>query len=480
MSDQVSNLILSVLCDEQGSLPFQDLLEKLSQKVTVAKSILHKILADDEIISIQKGVLPIEPDEVLSLDSVLVAKTSLRICQKKPDKCTTPCGSLHLCKFYVLETCVFGTKCKQPHSINIHNAELLKKLDLQNLSEKQLFQLLLQNDPYLLPEICSHYNLGEGVNGLCNFSSKCHKLHICKSYITTGICKQGSSCSRTHQINAEGHRSFVKFSLGFIMTLPKIYKNKCIIMGDYERASAAASGISAGLMMKRKPVSDSDKLEICLFFLKNLCTYNENCVRQHWQLPYRWQVLESSSSWKDLNDMEVIEKAYCDPAKESNDEYQRTPRQLVDFIGMICNDSHVRRLSSPSSVTKSDHFILTTRWIWYWKALDGQWHEFEECPSNTETTITSKELENKYMENQKGQVAFSDGEEDYVIRFSQAGTQRMYQENINSLTRREVRRRPYFVSPSDMKALLEKETKDKRSAGAHSDAHQKTPVSKGA
>lgn len=36
------------------------------------------------------------------------------------------------------------------------------------------------------------------------------------------------------------------------------------------------------------------------------------CVRVHWHLPYRWQVLDDGT-WKDLPNMEEIEKAYCDP-----------------------------------------------------------------------------------------------------------------------------------------------------------------------
>lgn len=44
--------------------------------------------------------------------------------------------------------------CKTGHSlVSLHNAELLRRHGLQDLSEKQLFQLLLQNDPWLLPEV---------------------------------------------------------------------------------------------------------------------------------------------------------------------------------------------------------------------------------------------------------------------------------------------------------------------------------------
>lgn len=48
----------------------------------------------------------------------------------------------------------FSHKCKNPHSlVSTYNVELLKRHGLHDLTEKQLFQLLLQNDPYLLPEV---------------------------------------------------------------------------------------------------------------------------------------------------------------------------------------------------------------------------------------------------------------------------------------------------------------------------------------
>lgn len=49
---------------------------------------------------------------------------------------------------------IFRHKCKNPHSLALpYNAGLLGRWGLHNLTEKQLFQLLLQNDPYLLPEV---------------------------------------------------------------------------------------------------------------------------------------------------------------------------------------------------------------------------------------------------------------------------------------------------------------------------------------
>ncbi|XP_061677950.1 protein mono-ADP-ribosyltransferase PARP12 isoform X3 [Syngnathoides biaculeatus] len=344
-----------------------------------------------------------------------------------------------------------------------HNAELLTKLDLQHLSEKQLFQLLLQNDPYLLPEICSHYNTGEGESGLCAFTSQCRNLHVCKPHVTTGVCKQGASCPRIHNIDSKVHKSFENLSQEMIKTLPKVYRNKCIIADQLKGPATAApeARCPAGSKGATKPVRDSDKEEICIFFIRKLCTYKEKCFHVHWHLPYRWQLLDCDGvTWKDLTDMEEIEKAYCDPARDSssidqarlrNAHVTGTPETvrmpLVDFIGMTCNGSPVRRLSTASSVTKASHFILTTQWLWYWKDDIGKWQEFGKSEINTPASLTSETLEKIYLEDQKTQITFSAGKYKYVMHFrDEAGARRLYQKNLILSTKREVRRRPRFVS----------------------------------
>lgn len=106
MNAKVSNFIIQTLCDYQGSLDFRVLTLKLEQKFTVPASVLH-VLMDESRIVVHNGILAVAAGQICHQDSVIVAKTSLRICQKKPGECLQ-CESLHFCKFYVLGACAFG------------------------------------------------------------------------------------------------------------------------------------------------------------------------------------------------------------------------------------------------------------------------------------------------------------------------------------------------------------------------------------
>ncbi|KAM7414190.1 hypothetical protein PAMA_019148 [Pampus argenteus] len=365
---------------------------------------------------------------------------------------------------------------------------------LHDLTEKQLFQLLLQNDPYLLPEICPHYNKGNGSHGSCKFTTNCTKLHVCLHHFQ-GDCKFGSACKRTHNVEAQGMKILRGFSQENITNLLKIYRNKFIIMGQQERRQAAftapavlpevraiqqpshskpaSSKCPTSSTGATKPVSDADRNEICLFFIRRHCSFKEKCARVHWHLPYRWQVLESDHvTWKDLPNMEDIEKAYCDPGQDTSCTDQPSPTlgifkfltfqstassivQSVNFINMTYGGSPVRRLSTASSVSKPPHFILTTKWLWYWKDESGKWMEFGQGDNDTQASVTSQTLENIYLADRDTEIPFSAGKHTYILNFKGApGTQQMYQQNIKYKTIREVRRRPHFLSAQDVEMQL--------------------------
>ncbi|KAM9351797.1 protein mono-ADP-ribosyltransferase PARP12 [Symphorus nematophorus] len=493
MTAVISKFIIKTLCDNQGCLDFRRLDERITQSFTVAEPVLRSVLFDDGKIAIREGRQKAVGAQILSPDSLVVAKTSLRLCQKKPGECPQ-CDGLHLCRYYVCGDCTFGHKCKNPHSLAFaHNAELLKRFGLHDLTEKQLFQLLLQNDPYLLPEVCPHYNKGNGLHGSCKFTSSCIKLHICQHYLQ-GDCKFGSSCKRTHTIDAQGMKLFKGFSQENIRNVLETYINKFIVMGQHERQATAVSvlpqvnvppqqpshsnpGSPTSPACPSKPMSDADRNEICLYFIRRHCSFKEKCARVHWHLPYRWQALDSDGvTWKDLPNMEDLEKAYCDPERDKNimDEPSSTlgifkfltlqsstssTEQPIDFMTMTYGGSPVRRLSTASSVSKPPHYILTTEWLWYWKDDSGKWFEFgqsaDQGDSGTTACVTSQTLENVYLADRDTEIPFGAGKQQYILCFKGApGTQQMYQQNVKYKTKREVRRRPRFVSAHDVEMKL--------------------------
>lgn len=64
----------------------------------------------------------------------------------------------------------------------------------------------------------------------------------------------------------------------------------------------------------------------------------------------------------------------------------------IDFQTMTCCSSSLRRLCTPSSVTKPT-FVLTTQWLWYWKNDKGQWIEYgEQVTPHPVQGITSEEM----------------------------------------------------------------------------------------
>ncbi|XP_028305137.1 protein mono-ADP-ribosyltransferase PARP12 [Gouania willdenowi] len=472
MTSATTKIVLSLLYDNHGCLEFRRLEELMKKSFTIAESVLRTVLFDDTIIAIKEGKE--EPSGPLQIcpDSLIVAKTGLRLCKKKAEECEQ-CEGLHLCMYHVCGGCEFGLKCKNSHSLTLpHNATVLRKYNLEALPEKQLFQLLIQNDPSLFPEICSYYNYGKGLHGSCKYTTTCNKIHVCKHHFQ-GDCTFGSTCKRNHKLDEQTLKFFRGVSEENMKNLFKIYRNKFIILDQEKGPAAAVVRVPSPQFSQNKPITTSQaiKKEICLFHLLKKCNFKaEKCAHVHWCLPYKWEVLdEDNVTWKDLDINERIEKTYSDPAQDScsMEEVAAAPRKLylqmsrqssvfeqsVDFITMTSEGSPVRRLSTVSSVLKPPNYLFTTQWVWYWKDDNGKWLEFGKSDDDTPATVTTQTLEKEYLADREAEISFSAGQQDYILRFKDtAGTQRMYQIDTRSKTRREVRRRPRFFSPKDVES----------------------------
>ncbi|XP_041057587.1 protein mono-ADP-ribosyltransferase PARP12-like isoform X2 [Carcharodon carcharias] len=446
--DRIRDYGLKELCSHGGSLEYSSFRRKICQYFQISGRELCRLLRrNDQCFAILPGKGSSTSPE-LPEDSQLIASTSLRLCKDFLKKdCDGSCGQLHLCKFFLLGNCKFSkgrTTCNFSHTVHSsHNVPVLIANKLRMLSELELCQLLLQNDPSLLPEICTFYNKGPGHYGGCTRGQACTKLHICLHF-AQGSCKFGPNCKRCHSFR-DNNSSVTLENLSPEVTqrLQQIYQN-VYSLKNYKSSdgkektprSRQSSGSTSG---------DVDSEEICLYFVRKNCSFKDKCIRIHSRLPYQWQVYEET--WKDILNTEQIEKDYCDPNK--------TRSLQVDFNAMVKDFSQVRRLSTASSVTKPPHYILTTEWLWYWKDEFGKWIEFgKQEGQHSAASTTSVDLEKAYLADSNGQVEFTAGRYQYVLNFKE-----MSQRNTRLGTQRDVRRRPKFVSEQDVENQIQNQGK---------------------
>ncbi|XP_039625425.1 protein mono-ADP-ribosyltransferase PARP12 isoform X1 [Polypterus senegalus] len=349
----------------------------------------------------------------------IIAKTSVKLC--KAQSCQG-CSGLHLCKFYLYGDCKFSRRkngcrfCHDLHSEN--NSKVLRDNGLQDLNQKELCQLLLQNELTLLPPVCFSYNRG---NGTCSEDGSCTRLHMCEQFLQG---KPHSNCSKSHDfLSGEVLRVLEGRGLTpeLISTIPNVYLN------------------ILSMKNSKGKLNEKNKTEICLFFVWKDCRHGQNCFQAHFSMPYQWQV-QDGLEWSDLPDNENIEKEFCNPANTCS-----SGAPSINFYTMTQGKRKVRRLSTASSVEKPN-LILTTRWIWYWEDEYGNWTDYgSTSASNNASTIKSEDLEKSYIEDSNATIQFKAGRQDYNLIFPE-----MIQVNHHYGTIRTVRRRPAFVSKQDV------------------------------
>ncbi|NXH12567.1 PAR12 polymerase, partial [Bucco capensis] len=441
----------------------------------------------------------------------VLAMSDVRMCVRK--ECEG-CERLHLCKQHLMGRCNLGPRsCKYSHDVlSAENKKVLKSYGLSGLDENELRVLLLQNDPFFLPDVCQFYNRKDGV---CKQQNNCYKLHICRHFLR-GECKF-LPCKRSHNLldthasrlletggitwnvasniqtiydhrhvelnkelkkgktpNYKPRENLSKTTAvprGKELTIPSQIVSFTLHMPASEaalfiqsshagsssdvpgqsqylfptgaRGKDESTGAGDDSSAKTSKDNKEDKCdgEICLFYLWKYCKNNDKCISIHYHLPYRWQIY-NGITWNDLSMMEEVEKAYCDPKNSS------IPSRNIDFQTMTCCSSLLRRLSTPSSVTKPS-FVLTTEWIWYWKNELGQWIEYgEQGEGNSVKSPSSAIIENLYLADPNSTISFQAGTHHYHLNFKE-----MTQTNSMYKTKRRVCRRPKFVSSEDVQKI---------------------------
>ncbi|KAI6079861.1 Poly [ADP-ribose] polymerase 12 [Aix galericulata] len=317
---------------------------------------------------------------------------------------------------------VHRKECKFVHDFYTdHNHRVLKRYGFENFSSNELRQLLLQNDPSLLPEVCLHYNKGDGPYGSCTFKETCTKLHACQ-YFLRGQCRFGSSCKRSHDLlKSESYKKLKRqgISPDIIQKLPSIYRNMYAIQNNNgsvfdieDNKSSQCKERKHSSSQESSSTNNDESEQICLYHLYKSCGFKDKCTRTHFHLPYRWQVFDGNT-WKDFKNMEEIEKEYCDPKNISG-----YGLSCISFLNMYCGFGKVRRLSTASSVTRPPHFILTTEWIWYWKDEYGVWKEYgKKDDDHAAATVNSDDLEKAYIAKSTPKLHFKAGKHEYELNF---------------------------------------------------------------
>lgn len=107
MARAVSQNIFQVVCQHGGSLDFKSLDQILKKRFTLADEVLREALCELEMLVLVVGHGERAEGQVFSADSVIMAKTPLRVCQTLPGKCAGCCQSLHLCRYLICGNCRF-------------------------------------------------------------------------------------------------------------------------------------------------------------------------------------------------------------------------------------------------------------------------------------------------------------------------------------------------------------------------------------
>ncbi|XP_064369975.1 protein mono-ADP-ribosyltransferase PARP12-like isoform X1 [Dromaius novaehollandiae] len=472
---------LRLLCSSGGCLEQGELQQRLPGRPRPEQ--LAPLLRDAQRFTLVRRPEPRGAAAAEAAAVVVVATSAVRLCPEHGTGCEGQCGRLHLCKYHLKGVCrnqQARKECRFVHNFHSeHNLCVLKQYGLENLNSDELRQLLLQNDPSLLPEVCLHYNKGDGPYGSCTYKKICTKLHICQ-YFLQGQCRFGSSCKRSHDfLNSECYEKLERqgMSSDIIEKLPSTYRNMYDIKNGsrnmYDKKDDKSSPCKErkhSSSQESSTMNDDELEQICLYHLYKSCGFKDKCIRVHFHLPYKWQISDGNT-WKDLKNTEQIEEAYCDPSKTrfSNGVTESgSVLPCICFRNMCCGFAKVRRLSTASSVTRPPHFILTTEWIWYWKDEYGLWREYgKKDQDHAAATVSSDDLEKAYIAKGSPKLNFKAGKHEYELNFGA-----MIQKNLRYATEREVCRRPKFVSQTEVEKTRKrgfKHSEESTSVPAHWD-----------
>ncbi|XP_038078446.1 protein mono-ADP-ribosyltransferase PARP11-like isoform X2 [Patiria miniata] len=181
---------------------------------------------------------------------------------------------------------------------------------------------------------------------------------------------------------------------------------------------------------------------ICIFNLRGMCAFGNNCRELHSEQHYQWQYsADNGQTWTNFGDNVAIEETYCNIRMEGINIQELGVIRTLFFETMKWSQMDVRRLEiqlTNTSDLNSWQSVLATKWQWYFLDNGNIWMKYT-------NRINTKVEEAYQMFLSTGQDPTFEfwivGSHRYMLYF-----QRMVQRNKNVGTVRKVRRRPKFVT----------------------------------
>ncbi|XP_061781873.1 protein mono-ADP-ribosyltransferase TIPARP [Nerophis lumbriciformis] len=196
----------------------------------------------------------------------------------------------------------------------------------------------------------------------------------------------------------------------------------------------------------------ADSVDICVNFLQGQCVYGSDCAYHHTVLPYHWQIHRSDAqTWQSVADesQEQLERLYCNPDNDKvRLKYQGSVFSL-DFGAMRVGDlkfDRVRRLTTPPSpfpvpgTTSGPAPSCHTVWKYYCRDNFG-WREYSEPVVKLIEKATVRGLK---------EVRFITLQNQYILNIREG-----FQQNAMFGFRRQIKKRPMFMSSVMLAPLLE-------------------------
>ncbi|XP_072255436.1 protein mono-ADP-ribosyltransferase TIPARP-like [Pyxicephalus adspersus] len=183
-------------------------------------------------------------------------------------------------------------------------------------------------------------------------------------------------------------------------------------------------------------IHQDDDIDICSNFLIGQCFQGLLCPKHHTYWPYVWQLrYKTIGMWvnMDLGAQLVLERLYCDPTMAQVTGFHQGLEILIDLTTMTVHNSPMydclRRLSTSTYPTAEFHTVYK----YYYEGGENIWEEY-----NTDFVSCINEGLRECHE----EVLCANSKFKYSLNLVN-----MVQTNLDTETRRRMRKRPVFRSP---------------------------------